>query len=347
MGVWNMPLPRPRKNEEKDDFIDRCMGNDTMNDEFPEADQRRAVCEKQWDNRHKKKSMAILPQVFGRVWAIVPDNMRRIIAEAKSKAPVSASDIEAYRQKEATRFNNIKGQIQILPLQGVLTPKASILSFLFGGTSLDYFTEAFNSAVNDKDVGAIVIDVDSPGGSVYGVQELTERIYNARNPNKPIVASISGLGASAAYWIASAADEIVITPSGETGSIGVMAVHEDVSERDKKEGIKYTMLTAGRYKAEGNEHEPLSEEDREALQATVDECYATMINDIARNRGVSAEKVKTKFGEGRVVTAGQAKESKMIDKVGTLDQVLRRLHPPTRKRLAAMQERINTIKAQV
>jgi len=338
-----MPLPKPKKNENYDKFIDRCMGDKIMNKEFSDAEQRRAVCEQQWDDK-KGNAISFLPQVYGKVWAIEPSAIRGMLATVPEK--INASELEAYRQRETTRFKDIAGQIHVLPLYGVLTPRASILSFLFGGTPLDYFAAAFDAAIADKSVGAVVIDVDSPGGSVYGIHELTEKIYNARG-TKPIIAAISGLGASAAYWVASAADEIIMTPSGEVGSIGIVAIHEDISAQEEKEGIKYTMITAGRYKSEGNPHEPLTGEGREAMQDRVDEYYEMMITNIARNRNVSAVKVKTGFGEGRLCGAPEAKERKMIDKIGAMERVIARLHPESRKKSAQMQRRIADIKAQV
>lgn len=338
-----MPLPKPRKNEKKDSFIDRCMGDDVMNEEFPEGEQRRAVCEKQWDNKNKKGA-SILPRIYGRVWAILPEKLK-VMAEAQNDAH-SEVDLEAYRTAQATKFKDTKGKIGMLPLYGVVTPRASILGMLFGGTPLDLFGAAFDEMVADEEVGAIVIDVDSPGGSVYGVQELSEKIYNARG-TKPIIASVNGLAASAAYWIATAADEIVITPSGEVGSIGVFAVHTDISEAQKKAGVKTTLISAGKYKTEDSEFEPLTEEGAAALQERVDGCYRKMVSDIARNRGVSGDRVAVGFGEGRVVDADYGRKAKMVDKIGTLEQVMTMLHPPTKKRMVGMKERIAKHKGEI
>jgi len=339
-----MPIPKPNDGESHDDFIERCMGNDTMQEDYPDEDQRLAICESQWEDTDGK-AISILPQIFGRCWAISPSAMQEILADSDINARhfVRGSDIKAIQAATATRFNSIKGQIHVLPLQGVVTPRASIFSMMFGGTPLDYFGAAFDSAVSNDKVGAIVIDVDSPGGSVYGVHELAIKIFSARG-SKPIIASINGLGASAAYWLASAADEVVVTPSGEAGSVGVIAVHEDISGFDEKAGVKYTMVTAGRYKAEGNEHEPLADEARQALQDRVDDYYGMMVEDIARFRGKTTDVVRSNFGEGRVYGAIQAKKAGMIDKVASLEQVLQRLNPKTRQAMAEMQAQVERIR---
>ena len=132
-----------------------------------------------------------------------------------------------------------------------------------GGTSTDIFGAWFDEAMADKSVTSIVLDVDSPGGSVYGVSELARKIYQSRG-KKPIIAVANSLMASAAYWIASAADEIHVSPGAEVGSIGVIAVHVDRSENNAKEGFNVSYITAGEYKAEGNPDAPLSE-DRKSV----------------------------------------------------------------------------------
>src|SRR5690606_12609791 len=111
-------------------------------------------------------------------------------------------------------------------------------------------------------VGTIVLDVDSPGGGVYGVAEFAEEIYKARG-QKRIVAVANSMAASAAYWIATAADELVVTPGGEVGSIGVYMLHEDWSGAYEKAGIKPTVIKFGENKAEGIDVEPLSESAQE------------------------------------------------------------------------------------
>lgn len=253
-------------------------------------------------------------------WGIAQDWMPRLRACLARSKFLSESGCSAEAMFGSRHKPDRRERTQVLALWGILTPRASILSEILGGTPLDLFGQEFDRAVNGN-AERIVIDVDSPGGSVYGVHELAEKIYHARG-TKPIIASINGLGASAAYQIASAADEIVVTPSGEVGSIGIIAMHEDVSERDKKEGLKYTLLTAGRFKDEESEHAPLTSEGRAAMQRRVDEYYETMTGDIARNRGVSTAKVRNGFGEGRVVGAEQARRVGLVDRVDTLQSAV-------------------------
>jgi signal peptide peptidase SppA len=278
-------------------------------------------------------------------WAILPEKFDAIMDFLSTKIAgisLTAEQIEA-ATKRATKFKDIRGNVAVLPLYGVVSQKMNLMSAFSGGTSTELFGAWLDDAIKDDSVGAIVLDVDSPGGNVYGVSELSQKIYNARG-KKPIIACVNSLCASAAYWIASAADEIVITPSGEVGSIGVLAVHTDQSKAEETAGFKTTIVKAGKHKVEANPHEPLSDEARDFLQARVDEYYDMFTADVARNRGVSVEKVKGGMGEGRVVGANDSIKLKMADKIGTMEQILKDLAPKQSKGKGAMAAELEIMK---
>jgi signal peptide peptidase SppA len=216
------------------------------------------------------------------------------------------------------------GAVAVLPLVGTIYQRANMLAESSGGTSTEAFTRAFRQALADSSVSAIVLDVDSPGGAVSGVDELATEIRRARG-QKPIVAVANSLAASAAYWIASAADELVVTPSGEVGSIGVLAAHEDWSKALETQGVRTTLISAGKFKTEGSPYEPLSEEARAAIQSRVDDYYLAFVKAVARNRGTGLDAVRSGYGEGRVVGAEQAVELGMADSIATLDETVQRL----------------------
>jgi signal peptide peptidase SppA len=213
------------------------------------------------------------------------------------------------------------GAVAVLPLFGLISHRANMMQEISGGTSVEKFTAAFRQAVADPNIKAIVIDIDSPGGSTDGVEELSAEIFQARD-KKPITAVANALCASAAYYIGCSATEMVATPSGLVGSIGVFMVHTDTSEKDAKEGVKTTIIKAGKYKAEGASGTPLDDDARAYAQSVVDIFQEQFVKAVARGRGVSAAAVRNGFGEGRVVPAQKAKELGMIDRVATLDQVL-------------------------
>jgi signal peptide peptidase SppA len=170
-------------------------------------------------------------------------------------------------------------------------------------------------------VSGIVLDVSSPGGTVDGVPEMAARIRAARG-TKPIVAVSDSQCCSAAYWLASQADELLVAPSSMTGSIGVFAVHTELSKFDAEEGITNTIIRAGKYKAEANDMEPLTDEARAHIQSDVDYFYSMFINDVAFGRGFSAQAVLDGFGEGRALVADEAVAAGLADGLGTVEDAI-------------------------
>lgn len=219
----------------------------------------------------------------------------------------------------------VDGSIAVLPIYGVIAQRMNMMMQFSGGTSSELFGRDFDAAVNDPAIGAIVIDVDSPGGSVAGTPELARKIFDARG-SKPIIAVANSLMASAAYWIGSAADELVATPSAEgVGSIGVIAVHEEFSKAAEMAGFKFTIIRAPENKGEGNPYEALSPEALEFIQGQIDEFYGMFVNAVAKHRGIKASDVREKYGSGRAFSAKQALAAGMIDRIATLDDVIAKL----------------------
>jgi signal peptide peptidase SppA len=279
-------------------------------------------------------------------WAITPSALElmleivdRRIAGMDIEPDEKQARVDAARRPE-TLSPPPPGAIAVLPIYGIVSHRMHLMrNVSSSGTSTEAVAAAFRQVVRDPDVGAVVLDVDSPGGSVFGVQELADEIHAARG-TKPVVAVASSVAASAAYWIASQADELVVTPSGEVGSIGVIAAHDDVSKAAETKGVKRTFITAGRHKAEGNPFEPLSDEARAYIQASVDRYYDAFVRSVARGRKVSLTKARgEEFGEGRMLGAADAVEVGMADSVGTLQQTIDRLQAklarPSRSRVAA------------
>lgn len=214
-----------------------------------------------------------------------------------------------------------EAKVAILQLFGVISQRMNMIDRASGGTSTEEFAKVFDAVLNNQQVRAIILQIDSPGGAVSGTPELADRIYGARD-QKRIVAIADSLAASAAYWIGSAASEFWATPSADVGSIGVFAIHEDISKLAEQEGVKFTIVKAGKYKAEGNPYEPLGDVARQAMQDRVDELYGMFTRSVARYRGVKTDDVRNGFGEGRALGASAAQAAGMIDRIGTLDDVL-------------------------
>lgn len=213
------------------------------------------------------------------------------------------------------------GSVAVIPVYGVIMQRPSMDLSGPGGTSCESLTQQIRQAANDPNVKAIVMDFDTPGGDVSGVDELATEIYNARKQKK-ITAVSNCLCASAGYYLACQASEVVVSPSSLTGSIGVYTMHEDDSKYLEGMGVKLTLIKFGENKAEGNNFEPLTDSAREHLQEMVDSFGAMFEKAVARGRKISQTDVHGKFGQGRVFDAKQAVKIGMADRIATLDEVL-------------------------
>jgi len=262
--------------------------------------------------------------VLNRPWTLTAERFHSMVKLARATSLAAGAPSAALRRAAIAQGNRPgSARIAVLPLLGTLSQRLHPMDF-FGETSLEAFGATFNQVLADPSIETIVIEVDSPGGSVYGVAELAALIFAARG-KKRIVAIANTLAASAAYWVGSAAGELSCTPTGEVGSIGVLAVHEEFARAEDAAGLKVTLISAGKYKTEGNEHEPLGDTARAALQARVNAYYGMFVRAVARHRGVSQAGVVEGFGEGRVVGASDALKMGMVDRVETKDEMLKRL----------------------
>lgn len=268
----------------------------------------------------------ILMAVASEFWAIDAAKFDQIVAFLALQAAgekLTAEQVARISNKTANDVARREGAVALLPLRGVLANRMSMMSDISGGTSYDGFARQLDNAVSDSDVKAIVIDVDSPGGVVTGADELSSRIFSARG-TKPIIAHVNGSMASAAYWVGSSADEIVLTPSSEAGSIGILGVHDDVSAALEKAGVKKTVISAGKFKAEGSPFGPLSEEAIAHRNERAQHYYDTFVRRVAENRGKPLSAVRDGFGQGRMVTSAAAIAEGMADRVASLDETLAR-----------------------
>jgi signal peptide peptidase SppA len=223
----------------------------------------------------------------------------------------------------------VKGAVAVIPLEGVIFPDVA-----------DAFASSVLSAANDPSIGAIVLAVDSPGGVITGVPEAADAIYSVRR-SKPMVTVTTGINASAAYWLSSAAPTIISAPSGDTGSIGVWTAHLDASKLLDSMGLKVSLVSAGKYKVEGNMFEPLTDEARSHLQEGVDDAYSQFVKAVARNRGASASAVREGYGEGRVLNGERAQKAGLVDRVATMGTVLSELQPQQGRSAKALLKRLD------
>ena len=200
--------------------------------------------------------------------------------------------------------------VAIIPVHGTLINR-------FNGawgfvTGYDYIRGAFDTALADAAVQGIVLDVNSYGGEVHGCFELADHIHSMRG-KKPVRAIVNANCYSAAYAVASCADNITVTPSGGAGSIGVVTMHVDMSKALEDYGVKVTFVYAGKHKVDGNPYQPLPDSVKANIQARIDNSYEKFVGAVSRNRGMSAQKVRDT--EASIYAAEDAKKIGLIDSV--------------------------------
>jgi signal peptide peptidase SppA len=270
------------------------------------------------------------------------------LAPSEAVMAAIAQDKAARAAKQTAAIKAGGSAIAVLPLYGVVTQRGSMADDISGpgSCSTQKFATALRDALADDAVGQVLIDIDSPGGSVYGVVELANEIAAARG-NKPIIGVANSMAASAAYWIGAQCSELYCTPGGEVGSIGVYTAHADMSAALAGDGVAMTLISAGPYKTEGNPYEPLSEEAKAAIQQSVDGYYSLFTKAVARGRGVPIDAVRQGMGQGRCLSAADALDQKMVDGIASFDDVVAMLQKrgkaqarPAASRLALSRRRM-------
>lgn len=251
--------------------------------------------------------LAALPQL----WAIRPEaltafveDLRLMAADARSRDGSAAPAGKPY---------SMDGPVAVIPVEGVLTKKGlSFFGFQLAPGMRD-LSAALRRAAADRSVKAILLDVDSPGGTVDGIEELAEAVAETGRA-KPLYAFADGLMASAGYWLSCGAREIAAPASAEVGSIGVVMMHREYSKALDEAGVTYNIIAAGHYKAAGNTVEPLTDEMRAYLQSGVDDTYELFLQAVERGRNVSREKALA-MADGKIFTGGEALKAGLIDRV--------------------------------
>ncbi|MBG0879421.1 S49 family peptidase [Burkholderia sp. 9775_39] len=234
--------------------------------------------------------MAALADRLGITQLFRPDG--HVIALAGGGAQAFLSDMDAEDEPVDMRPYEVWEGIARIPIQGTLVHKLGTLHPWSGMTGYDGIRALLSLAMEDTEVRAIVLDIDSPGGEVAGCFDLTDSIYEARG-QKPIWSILTESAYSAAYAIASATDKVIVPRTGGTGSVGVICMHVDFSKALSQAGIDVTLIHYGDRKADGNEYSPLSKDARARVQADVDTMGELFVETVARNRSLTAARVRS------------------------------------------------------
>lgn len=261
-------------------------------------------------------------------WAITEDWMETILAiwsreelypEALARARADFGDKPLGQRATMA----ISGGVATIPIRGPLFARAGLFSDISGAASYAQIGADLSAALKDQTVRSIVLAIDSPGGEVTGVQALAEQI-RAASRVKPVVAHVDGYGASAAYWLASAASRIVAAPTAMLGSIGVRTALLDDAERAKASGERRIEIVSSQ--SPGKRSTPVDDALLARIQARVDDLAQVFVDTVAGFRGTSAAHVLEHFGQGDVLIASRALAAGMIDKVGTIGMAVLDAH---------------------
>lgn len=282
------------------------------------------------------RSHRFLAQCLSAPWAMTPAAMSAYAAMLARgyarREGMSAMDdrfdggLNTPEAAAAAKPNSVsrQGAIALVQVRGVIMQRASQLGACEEGTGTDQIISALQAAMNDETIGQVLIDFDTPGGSVFGVSECGDQIREMAK-TKPIIGFANSLCASAGYWLMAQCTECYATPGGQVGSIGVYGAHEDISKAMEAAGVNMTFISAGKYKVEGHPFAPLGDEARAAQQDSVDAYYKTFTAAVAKGRGVAIDAVRNGMGEGRVLSAPQALAENMIDGVMPFDALVRKM----------------------
>lgn len=228
--------------------------------------------------------------------------------------------LNPYPESELTGGYRIRvtGDTAIIPVTGPIFPKANLITNFSGGTSAELLLKDIQTALETPLIKQIILEIDSPGGKITGINETSDFIYQHRNGVKPIIAYITGMGASAAYWIASACTSIVIENTAEAGSIGVIATLVKYDEKDPKSKT-YTFISSS---SPNKRIDPGSDEGQKQLQEQVDYYGELFVQAVARNRNTTVENVLKNFGKGGVLIGQKAVAAGLADQTGSLYQLI-------------------------
>lgn len=256
-------------------------------------------------------------------WLMMPDALDNLLTISDRMGDPVALATKRGERLDETRRVTMRGSVAVVPITGPIFRYANLFTEISGATSTQILATDIQRALDDPKVKSIVLNIDSPGGVASGINELAEMIYAGRD-RKRIVAYIGGIGASAAYWVASAASEIVIDEASLAGSIGVVV--EAVIEDEKKTGrTRYQIVSRN---APNKRPDLGTEEGRAKMGETIDAMAEVFVGKVARNLGVAAEKVPAMGDNGGIRVGADAVKHGLAHRVGSLESLITELAKP-------------------
>jgi len=221
------------------------------------------------------------------------------------------------RLKEA--HERRQGALAIVNVSGVI--KIDSAAPGWSGQDAEAVAKKLHELSEDKDVKAILLRINSPGGTVGAVQEISEEVARCRAQGKKVVASLGDVAASGGYYIASGCDRIVANPGTITGSIGVILEFGNLEGLFQKIGFKLQVIKSGEHKDIGSPARALTPEEKKLLQSSIDDAYAQFFEAVRTGRHLAPDRLKG-LADGRIFTGRQAKEAGLVDELGDKEDAI-------------------------
>lgn len=275
------------------------------------------------------KHLKLYDMVFNKPHLCTPEYAETVLAVLKDKLELEGN-FEVGSEAKEQKDPNLKGNTQVIPIIGSMVHRGGFMDALSGITSYQGIQSSIQDALDNPQVEKILLEMDSPGGSVAGAFDLKDFITQAKE-QKPIYAIANDSMASAAYLIGAACTKVYATQTANVGSIGVVAMHVDQSERNKMEGIKPTFVYAGDYKVAGNPHEKLEGDSLNYLQESVQDSYEMFVQSVADSRSLDKQVIRDT--EARVYRGEKAKELGLVDEITSMDALLEKLASNSQQRV--------------
>ena len=251
----------------------------------------------------------ILKKIATIPWAISEEWLEQIYAIAEREVDIVALEAKLGKKLEYSHKTTFREGVAVIPIEGPIFPKANVMTEFSEATSLAVVAQDFQAALDNSDVESIVLQINSPGGAVTGVDEMYSLI---RAADKPVTAHVSGMGASAAYWIASATDRVLLTPTSKVGSIGVVQIWDIDEDKDSK--LEFVSSVSPRKRLD-----PKSDEGKEAIFKGINSIAEVFVSNVAEGRKVSRKDVEQNFGRGGMLVGQAAVDVGMADGILTFE----------------------------
>lgn len=263
--------------------------------------------------------------ILSQPWLMLPEMIQVVldIADRVNESPELVA-AKLGRPLENTRSVEMRDNVAIIPVMGPICRYATMFSEISGATSVEALAKDMRTCLENPDVHAIILDIDSPGGQAAGIGELAAQI-RAGTSIKPIAAYVGNMGASAAYWIASACSSVAIAPTAILGSIGAaQAISLPRKEKDGPRQIEFVSS-----QSPNKRPNPETNAGKVEIQRTVDALAQVFIESVADYRGVEAKDVVAKFGGGGLFVGRSAVDCGMADKLGSLEGLIAQMSKTT------------------